>query len=139
VTFDNLVSGWRDAVKFGPFEPGDLLNKDDVDQIFEMHSPVAVMHFATLSQVGEIIKKPGLYRQNNVIGSLKLIQSAVDHGCMNFVFSSTCATYSDQDGVVLDEDSMQHPINAYGASKRAVKNILADYRTTYRLNQVIFR
>ena len=139
VTFDNLVTGWRDAVKFGPLEPGDLLNKGAVDQVFEKHSPVAVMHFAALSQVSEGMKKPGLYWQNNVMGSLNLIQSAVDHGCMDFVFSSTCATYGDQDGVVLDEDSMQHPINAYGASKRAVENILADYQTTYGLNQVIFR
>ena len=139
VTFDNLVTGWRDAVKFGPFEQGDLLNKSDVDQVFEKHSPVAVMHFAALSQVGESMQKPGLYWQNNVMGSLNLIQSAVDHGCMDFVFSSTCATYGDQDGVVLDEESMQQPINAYGASKRAVENILADYQTTYGLKQVIFR
>ena len=139
VTFDNLVTGWRDAVKFGPLEKGDLLNKSDIDQVFERHSPVAVMHFAALSQVGESIQKPGLYWQNNVLGSLNLIQAAVDNGCMDFVFSSTCATYGEQDGVVLDEDSMQHPINAYGASKRAVENILANYQATYGLNQVIFR
>ncbi len=139
VTVDNLVTGWRDAVKFGPFEQGDLLNKDDVDRVFEKYSPVAVMHFAALSQVGESIKKPGLYWQNNVLGSLNLIQAAVDYGCMDFVFSSTCATYGDQDGIVLDEDSMQHPINAYGASKRAIENILGDYQAAYGLNQVIFR
>ena len=139
VTFDNLVTGWSDAVKFGPLEQGDLLNKGDVDRVFEKYSPVAVMHFAALSQVGESMQKPGLYWQNNVMGSLNLIQAAVDHGCMDFVFSSTCATYGNQDGVVLDEDSMQYPINAYGASKRAVENILADYQATYGLNQVIFR
>ena len=139
VTFDNLATGWRDAVKFGPLEQGDLLNKGDIDRVFEKHSPVTVMHFAALSQVGESMRKPGLYWQNNVMGSLNLIQSAVDHGCMDFVFSSTCATYGDQDGVVLDEESMQQPINAYGASKRAVENILADYQTTYGLKQVIFR
>ena len=139
VTFDNLVTGWRDAVKFGPFEQGDLLKKSDIDWVFEKHSPVAVMHFAALSQVGESIQKPGLYWHNNVMGSLNLIQAAVDNGCMDFVFSSTCATYGDQDGVVLDEDSMQYPINAYGASKRAVENILADYQATYGLNHVIFR
>ena len=139
VTFDNLVTGWRDAVKFGPFEQGDLLNKTDIDRVFEKHSPVAVIHFAALSQVGESIQKPGLYWHNNVMGSLNLIQTAVEHDCMDFVFSSTCATYGEQDGVVLDENSMQHPINAYGASKRAVENILADYQATYGLNQVIFR
>lgn len=139
VTLDNLVTGWRDAVKFGPFERGDLINKADVDRVFKEHSPVAVMHFAALSQVGESMQKPGLYWRNNVLGSLNLIQAAVDHGCMDFVFSSTCATYGDQDGIVLDEDSAQYPNNAYGASKRAVENILADYKATYGLNNVIFR
>ena len=49
VTFDNLVKGWRDAVKFGPFEQGDLLNKRDIDRVFKKHSLVAVMHFAAVS------------------------------------------------------------------------------------------
>ena len=139
VTFDNFVTGWKDAIKFGPFERGDLLNKADIDRVFKEHAPVAVMHFAALSQVGESMQKPGLYWQNNVMGSLNLIQAAADYGCMDFVFSSTCATYGDQDGVVLDEDSIQHPINAYGASKRAVENILADYQAAFGLNHVIFR
>jgi UDP-glucose 4-epimerase len=139
VTFDNLITGWSNAVKFGPFERGDLLNKADIDRVFKEYAPVAVMHFAALSQVGESMQQPGLYWQNNVMGSLNLIQTAVEHGCMDFVFSSTCATYGDQDGVVLDEDSPQHPINAYGASKRAVENILTDFQAAYGLNHVIFR
>ena len=139
VTFDNLVTGWRDAVKFGPFEQGDLLNKCDIRRAFKKHSPIAVMHFAALSQVGESMQKPGLYWKNNVMGSLNLVQAAVDHGCMDFVFSSTCATYGDRDGIILDEHSMQYPINAYGASKRTVENILADFQAAYGLNQVIFR
>jgi UDP-glucose 4-epimerase len=117
----------------------DLLNKFDVDQVFKRHAPVAVMHFAALSQVGESMTKPWRYWHNNVTGSLNLIQSAVDHGCMNFVFSSTCATYGDQDNLILDENTPQHPINAYGASKRAVENILADYQAAFGLNHVIFR
>ena len=62
------------------------------------------MHFAALSQVGESMQKPGLYWQNNVMVWLNLIQVAVDHGRMDFVFSFTCATYGDQDNVVLDVD-----------------------------------
>ena len=139
VALDNLITGWQDAVKFGPFEKGDLLNRAYIDHVFEKYAPVAVMHFAALSQVGESIQKPGLYWQNNVMGSLNLIQAAVDHGCLDFVFSSTCATYGDQDSVVLDEHTTQHPINAYGASKRAVENILADFGAAYGLNSVIFR
>lgn len=139
VTFDNLVTGWQDAVKFGPFVRGDLLNRSDINHVFEKYSPVAVMHFAALSQVSESMHVPGLYWQNNVVGSLNLIQAAVDHGCLDFVFSSTCAIYGDQDNIILDEQSAQQPINAYGASKRAVENILANFGATYGVSSVIFR
>ena len=60
VTFDNLVTGWRDAVKFGPFVQGDLLDRAAVDAVFAQYAPVAVMHFAALSQVGESMEKPGI-------------------------------------------------------------------------------
>ena len=53
VTFDSLVTGWSEAVKFGPFERSDLLNKADVDRVFKQHAPIAVIHFAALSKVGE--------------------------------------------------------------------------------------
>jgi UDP-glucose 4-epimerase len=139
VTFDNLMTGWKEAVKFGPFIPGNLLNRNDIDAVFKLYSPIAVIHFAALSQVSESILKPQLYWENNVMGSLNLIQSAVDNNCLNFVFSSTCAIYGDQDNVVLDEDSIQNPINAYGASKRAVENILMDFEAAFNLKYVNFR
>ncbi|MGY9039138.1 MAG: UDP-glucose 4-epimerase GalE [Rhodobacterales bacterium] len=139
VTFDNLVTGWRDAVKFGPFVQGDLLNRAEIDAVFEQYQPVAVMHFAALSQVGDSMKQPGTYWRNNVEGSLNMIEATVAAGCKQFVFSSTCATYGDQDNVVLDENSAQHPINAYGASKRAIEDILRDFEAAYGLQSVIFR
>ena len=139
VTLDNLKTGWKEAVKFGPFEQVDLLDRADLDLVFQKYYPIAVMHFAALSQVGESMQRPGLYWENNVMGSLNLIQAAVDHGCKDFIFSSTCATYGDQDNVVLDETCAQYPINAYGASKRAVENILADFEAAYGLKHVIFR
>jgi UDP-glucose 4-epimerase len=139
VTFDNLSTGWKDAVKFGPFEQGDLRSEADLYSVFKKYSPVAIMHFGALSQVGESILKPGLYWENNVMGSLNLIQCAVNFNCNNFIFSSTCATYGDQDNVVLNENSQQYPINAYGASKLAVENMLANYQAAFGLNYVIFR
>lgn len=83
--------------------------------------------------------KSRVFTGKKVILSLNLIQAAVDHGCMNFVFASTFATYGDQDNLVLNEDSVQHPINAYGASKWDLENILADYQAAFGLNHVIFR
>ncbi|MEL6621127.1 MAG: UDP-glucose 4-epimerase GalE [Pseudomonadota bacterium] len=139
VTYDNLVTGWEEAVKFGPFASGDLMDRARLDAVFAEYQPMAVMHFAALSQVGESMKKPGLYYRNNVLGSLTLIEAAVAAGCLDFVFSSTCATYGDQDNVVLDEDSAQHPINAYGASKRAIEDVLRDFEAAYGLRHVIFR
>ncbi|MBY6003807.1 UDP-glucose 4-epimerase GalE [Salipiger bermudensis] len=139
VTYDNLVTGWKDAVKFGPFEQGDLSDRARLAAVFAKYEPVAVMHFAALSQVGEAMSEPGRYWRNNVEGSLTLIEAATAAGCLNFVFSSTCATYGEHDNVVLDESTPQEPLNAYGASKRAVENILRDFGAAYGLKHVIFR
>lgn len=139
VTYDNLVTGWEDAVKFGPFEKGSLSDRARLDEVFARYQPVAVMHFAALSQVGEAMAKPGIYWRNNVEGSLTLIEAAVAAGVMDFVFSSTCATYGEHDNVVLDENTPQEPLNAYGASKRAVEDILRDFEAAHGLRHVIFR
>ncbi|WP_417250149.1 UDP-glucose 4-epimerase GalE [Celeribacter sp.] len=139
VTLDNLSTGWEDAVKFGPFERGDLTDRAWLDDVFAKYAPIAVMHFAAFSQVGESMTDPAKYWRNNVVGSLTLVEAAVAAKCMNFVFSSTCATYGDQDNVVLDENSVQLPINSYGASKKAVEEILANFEQAFGLNHVIFR
>jgi len=139
VTYDNLITGWQDAVQFGPFEQGDLLDRDRLDAVFAKHKPDAVMHFAALSQVGDAMRQPGVYWSNNVTGSLTLIEAAVAAGCLDFVFSSTCATYGEHDNVVLDESTAQYPLNAYGASKRAIEDILKDFEAAHGLRHVIFR
>ena len=97
------------------------------------------MHFAALSQVGESMAQPGLYWRNNAAGSLTLIEAAVAAGCLDFVFSSTCATYGEHDNVVLDESTPQLPVNAYGASKRAIEDMLRDFGAAHGLNAVVFR
>ena len=139
VTFDNFSTGWREAVKFGPVEEGDLHDRARLDEVFAKWKPVSVMHFAALSLVGESMKDPGKYWRTNVLCALNLIEAALDAGCKNFVFSSTCATYGDQDGVVLDENTRQMPINAYGGSKRAIEDMLRDFGASHGLNSVIFR
>lgn len=139
VTYDSLITGWQDAVKFGPFERGDLADRARLDAVFARWQPVAVMHFAALSLVGDAMRDPGTYWRHNVLSSLTLIEAAIAAGCLDFVFSSTCATYGDQDGVLLDEDTPQAPINAYGKSKRAIEDMLADFEASHGLRSVIFR
>ncbi len=139
VTYDNLSTGWRAAVKFGPLEQGDLLDRARLDQVFATYRPAAVMHFAALSQVGESMSDPGRYWRENVLGALNLIEATVAAGCPHFVFSSTCATYGDKDQVTLTEDTAQEPINAYGGSKLAIEGMLRDFSVRHDLEAVIFR
>ncbi len=139
VVYDNLSTGWAQAVKFGPLEQGDLNDRARLDQVFANHKPSAVMHFGALSDVGQSAREPGLYWRNNAVGSLHLIEAMVAAGCLNMVFSSTCATYGEQDNVVLDENAVQQPINAYGASKLAIEQMLANFGQSHGLQSVIFR
>ncbi len=139
VTYDNLSTGWADAVKFGPFERGDLLDRIRLDEVFAKYQPLAVMHFGALSDVGQSMREPGLYWHNNACGSLNLIEAMVDAGCLNMVFSSTCATYGEQDGVTLHEECEQRPINAYGASKKAIEEMLSNFEESHGLKSVVFR
>lgn len=139
VTYDSLATGWHDSVRFGPFEQGDLADRTRLDATFARWEPVAVMHFAALSLVGDAMRDPGLYWRANLLSSLTLIEAAVAAGCMDFVFSSTCATYGDHDGVLLDESTPQNPINAYGKSKRAIEDMLGDFAAAHGLRPVIFR
>ncbi|WP_112321032.1 UDP-glucose 4-epimerase GalE [Oceanibium sediminis] len=139
VTYDSLVTGWEQAVKFGPLEKGDLQDRARLDQVFATHRPDAVMHFAALSDVGQSMRDPALYWRNNVGGSMTLLDAATAAGVGAFVFSSTCATYGEQDGVMLDETCVQNPINAYGGSKRAVEDMLRDYGRQSGMRHVAFR
>ncbi|MFG6569517.1 UDP-glucose 4-epimerase GalE [Sulfitobacter sp. 1A13679] len=138
VVFDNLSTGHRAAVKFGPLVEGDLLDRAAIDAALAEHAPIAVMHFAALSQVGESMQDPARYWRENVLGGLNLIEATRAAGIDKFIFSSTCATYGDQDGVVLNEETDQRPINAYGGSKLAIEQMLRDF-APQGLNHVIFR
>jgi UDP-glucose 4-epimerase len=139
VVFDNLSTGWSEAVKWGPLVQGDLMDRASIDQALAEHRPVAVMHFAALSLVGEAMQDPARYWRVNFGGSLNLWEACTSAGVRNVVLSSTCATYGDQDGVLLTEETPQRPINAYGGSKLAVEGMLKDFGTAFGINHVIFR
>lgn len=139
VAFDNLSNGWAEAVKWGPLVKGDLMDRASIDAALAEHRPVAVMHFAALSLVGEAMRDPGRYWRVNIGGALNLLEGCAAAGVRNFVFSSTCATYGDQDGVLLTEDTPQYPINAYGGSKLAIEQMLRDFSAAHGMSNVIFR
>jgi UDP-glucose 4-epimerase len=139
VAFDNLSTGWAEAVKWGPLVQGDLMDRASIDAALAEYKPVAVMHFAALSLVGNSMTDPAQYWRVNTGGALNLLDACTAAGVRNFVLSSTCATYGDQDGVFLTEDTPQRPTNAYGGSKLAVELMLRDFGMSQGMSHVIFR
>jgi UDP-glucose 4-epimerase len=137
--FDNLLLGHRDAVVADSFVQGDLLNKDDLRQVFQHNKFDVVMHFAAFAYVGESVGNPRKYYQNNVVGTLNLLDAMLDAGLDKFVFSSSCATYGIPQAIPITEDQPQNPINPYGKTKLMVEQILEDYAQAYQLNSVSLR
>ncbi len=139
VTYDNFVSGNRWAVRWGPLEFGDILDVGRLNEVCRAYRPVAVMHFAASALVGESMASPSLYYHNNVVGALNLLEAARRNEVPNFVFSSTCATYGIPDQTPIREDTLQRPVNPYGASKLMVERMLADYEAAYGLRYAALR
>ncbi len=139
VVFDNLVYGHREAVKWGTFVKGDLLNLSDIENVFSTYKIDAVLHFAAYAYVGESVKEPEKYYYNNVVATLNLLKTMKKYGCQRIIFSSTCATYGVPEGIPITEDMPQNPINPYGATKLTVERILGDYSRAYNLEFVVLR
>lgn len=139
IVFDNLRTGHRSSVKWGPFEHGDILDAGALAAAFRRHEAEAVMHFAALAYVGESVAEPGLYYRTNVLGTLALLEAMRSCGLQRIVFSSTCATYGEPASLPIREDMPQAPVNPYGRSKLMVEHILRDFSAAYRLGAVALR
>ena len=139
VVFDNFSNGHREFVKWGPAEEGDIRDRARLDEVLAKHKPSAILHFAALIEVGESVKDPISFYENNVIGTLTLLSAAQAAGINAFVFSSTCATYGLPQSVPLDETHRQVPINPYGRTKYIVEQALADYDQYKSLRSVVLR
>jgi UDP-arabinose 4-epimerase len=139
IAYDNLAFGHPWAVKWGPLERGDILDRARLDEVFQLYSPSAVMHIAAFAYVGESVQDPAKYYRNNVVGSLTLLEAMREHGVGQIVFSSTCATYGIPRTVPIPDDHPQNPINPYGTSKLTVERMLKDFDTAYGLRSISLR
>jgi UDP-glucose 4-epimerase len=112
---------------------GDIGNADLLRKCFSDHSVSAVMHFAAYAYVGESVTDPGKYYDNNVKKTINLLNTIVEAGVKNIIFSSSCATYGNPKILPMDETHPQNPINPYGKSKYMVEEILKDFSEAYNL------
>jgi UDP-glucose-4-epimerase GalE len=129
--YDNLSLGHRKAVPAERLLVGDLAEVQRLDHALLMHRIDAVVHFAAFTYVGESVRDPGRYYQNNLVNTLNLLECLRRHGIGRFVFSSTAATYGVPEHIPITEEEPQRPINPYGAGKLAVERALADYAAAY--------
>jgi UDP-glucose 4-epimerase len=139
ITYDNLSRGHKDAVQWGPFVAGDILDPLKVEQTLIHHKIEAVLHFAAYAYVGESVEKPELYYHNNVQGTLSLLEGMLKANVKKIVFSSSCATYGIPQKTPITEDFPQNPINPYGQTKLMIEKILKDYGSAYNLRSVCLR
>lgn len=139
VAFDNLSTGHADAVRWGPLVRGDVRDRDAVLAALRQHRIGTVMHFAASAYVGESVRHPGLYYDNNVGGMTALLDAARLAGVGEIVFSSSCATYGVPDLLPVHETTPQRPINPYGRTKLICEQMLQDFGTAHGIRHVALR
>jgi UDP-glucose-4-epimerase GalE len=145
---DNLCLGFREAVevlqnKYGKenlsFSKVDLRSKAEVEQVMERVKPEAVMHFAALSMVDKSMEVPEEYFENNVAGSIYLIEAMLKNQVNKLIFSSTSAVLGNSQYLPVDEKHPTDPISAYGESKLLVEKMIRMISKIHGMKHIIFR
>src|SRR5579885_2681464 len=139
VVLDNLSKGHRDAVIDAELIVGDMADARLLDEIFSRYQFLAVMHFASFIEVGESVKFPARYYQNNVAATLNLLDIMIKNGVKHFIFSSTAAVYGEPKSAAITETHSLAPINPYGRSKWMVEEMIKDFAVSDGLNYAILR
>ena len=139
VVLDNLSKGHREAVSHVPFEQGNLQDKPLLTKIFNRYHIDAVMHFAAFIDVGESVKKPEMYFQNNTTDVRYLLEAMAENNISYFIFSSTAAIFGEPVKEKIDENHPKNPINPYGKSKWMTEKMLEDFDTAYGLKSTALR
>jgi len=140
VVFDDLSTGHRDLVPQGtPFIEGDLKRESDIAAAFEAYPIRAVMHFSASSIVGESVKDPLKYYENNVTAAVQLLKAMQKHRVRRLIFSSTAAVYGEPGWVPISEDDPTVPLNPYGRSKLMIEHMIEDQARAGHLEYITLR
>ena len=138
VVYDNLSNSSIEAINRASklagqpieFIEGDIRDAKLLKQVFAEHDFFGVIHFAGLKAVGESVAKPLLYYNNNVSGTIILLEVMAEANVKNLVFSSSATVYGDPEVLPIDETSPRSCTNPYGQSKLTVEHILQDLAAT---------
>ena len=140
IVADNLQTGFRAAVHpKAKFYELDIRDRGALDTLFQAEKIDGVIHFAASSQVGESMQNPLKYYDNNLYGTMVLLQSMVAHGVDKIVFSSTAATYGEPERVPILESDRTCPTNCYGQTKLAMEQMMGWTERAHGLKYVALR
>ena len=134
ITIDNLSTGHSSFVKWGELIKLDIRETDKLMELLKKINPIAIIHFAASSDVGESMVNPTKYYHNNVAGTISLLEAMQSNGLQNIVFSSSCAIYGVPSSDKIKEDSTLNPISPYGNSKLIIEKILIDLSKLKKIN-----
>jgi len=137
---DNLSHGHRGAVHpDAEFLQADLLNGEELKNIFKAGKFDAVVHLAAEALIDESLRDPGRFFTANVTGGINLLEAMAFTGVKKIVFSSTAAVYGEPIEIPIDEHAPLVPVNSYGESKLAFERILKWYQIAYGINHISLR
>lgn len=140
VVVDSLIKGHKAAVhNDAKFYLGDIRDEDFMDKVFKENNIDAVIDFAAFSLVGESVNEPFKYYENNVYGTLKLLEAMERAGVKKIVFSSTAATYGEPENDIIVESDKTNPTNPYGETKLTVEKMLKWADNAYGIKFVALR
>lgn len=140
ITLDNLSSGHKHAVQWGPIETVDLRDRPALDAAFARWPDLsAVIHLASSIEVGIGERMPAEFYSNNVIGALNLLDAMRAANVAKLIFSSTCATYGETEKMPIEERDPQLPVSVYGKTKLAIEHMIQSYHKAYDLAYVTLR
>lgn len=140
IVIDNLLTGFKEAVHpQAKFYEGDIRDKIFLDNILSKEKIDGVIHFAASSQVGESMKNPLKYYNNNLCGTEVLLESMVEHGIDKIVFSSTAATYGEPESIPILETARTLPTNCYGETKLSMEKMFKWISKAHNLRYVSLR
>ena len=140
VVVDSLIKGHKAAVhNEAKFYLGDIRDEEFMDRVFKENNIDAVIDFAAFSLVGESVNEPFKYYENNVYGTLKLLEAMERAGVKKIVFSSTAATYGEPENDIIVESDKTIPTNPYGETKLTVEKMLKWADNAYGIKFVALR
>lgn len=135
--YDNLSTGYAQFANGFELIVADIRDRETL--LGAMRDRDAVLHFAAHAYVGESVVEPRKYFDNNVGGSLSVLNAALDAGVRKIVFSSTCATYGIPEEIPISDQTIQNPVNPYGASKLFFEHALKAYDRAYGIRSAALR